>query len=342
MRKIMVLVITLALLISLVGFQFVQVLKANPILYCPEIIINHDGTITPSNSLLVRNGDTYYLTRNTTNFSFVIFCSNIVFDGQGYTIDGSTGIIGYSNKGLRLAYVTNVTLKNMAVKDFWWDNIALESCSYCTLLKVQSTGGQPLKLEASNFNKVTSSNINSLIVRGSNNTFFGNNIYHIMKPSQPNVWDNGAEGNYWSGYSGNGPYILNSNNIDNFPYNSTIDIQMPVPPIPSHTINPASTSLPTIAPTPEDTTIYDPMASPLETYLPTFSSNPPSPTATITPIPLASPSPTPEPTLEPTLTPSPSQENNQTDDFTLPIILAVIVVIAVSAAALVYLKRRKP
>jgi hypothetical protein len=58
-----------------------------------------------------------------------------------------------------------------------------------------------------------------------------------------------------------------------------------------------------------------------------------------------SPNPTPSPTIEPTLTPSltPSSETNQTNDFTLLIILAaLVVVIAVSVAALVYFRKRKP
>jgi nitrous oxidase accessory protein NosD len=69
------------------------------------------------------------------------------------------------------------------------------------------------------------------------NTFYHNNLtdntenVHIETTSQgdtfPNFWDNGKEGNYWSDYNGtdaNGdgigdvPYILNSNNTDNYPF----------------------------------------------------------------------------------------------------------------------------
>ncbi|MCW4005526.1 MAG: right-handed parallel beta-helix repeat-containing protein [Candidatus Bathyarchaeota archaeon] len=58
-----------------------------------------------------------------------------------------------------------------------------------------------------------------------NNTFyhnnFENNTYHVDVTSTHNVqvWDNGAEGNYWSGYdgTGNGGYTVYEGNIDYHP-----------------------------------------------------------------------------------------------------------------------------
>jgi parallel beta-helix repeat protein len=64
-----------------------------------------------------------------------------------------------------------------------------------------------------------------------NNTFFHNNFINntrqvLFDNSLPNLWDNGSEGNYWSDYNGkdadgNGigdtPYIIDSNNQDNYP-----------------------------------------------------------------------------------------------------------------------------
>jgi hypothetical protein len=239
------------LLFSLVGVQFVEVARANPIAYCTEIFIKEDGSISPTTELLARNGDTYYLTGNTTNCSFTIQRSNIVFDGKGYTIDGSVGTIGYSNRGLILTFVTNVTVKDVTVKNFWSDNIAVLSSSYCTFSNIQSNiqsiGGQPLNFQASNFNKVTKSNINQLVMSGSNNTFYSNNIYFIWKFSSPNIWDNGIVGNYWSANSGSGPYVLNSANRDNFPYSSPVDIQLPIP-------EPTNSPSPTVTPTPAPST----------------------------------------------------------------------------------------
>jgi parallel beta-helix repeat (two copies) len=37
-------------------------------------------------------------------------------------------------------------------------------------------------------------------------------------------WDNGAVGNYWSDYNGNGKYIIDQNNIDHYPLSQRVDI----------------------------------------------------------------------------------------------------------------------
>jgi len=260
-KAFMAAVAVFALVFLLVGVQFVAFANANPIVYCPEITIKNDGSITPTTELLVRIGNTYYLTANITGYSISIQCSNMVFDGNGYTINGATGNIGYSNRGVVLSYLTNVTVKDLTVENFWSDNIAVNNCSYCTLIRVQSLGGQPVTFPGySNFNKVTRCNINDLAVSFSNNTFYGNNIYHIQNPSLPNVWDNGVVGNYWSDYSGSGPYILNSNNKDNFPSVSPIDIQLSLP---EPTTNPTPTPAPTASPTEQPATSPAPLSASL-------------------------------------------------------------------------------
>jgi parallel beta-helix repeat protein len=75
-----------------------------------------------------------------------------------------------------------------------------------------------------------------------------------MAPGNPNVWDNGQEGNYWSDYVtrypnasqvgnssvGDTPFYINENNIDHFPLLKPISLQD------------ASTSPPTTTPTSQD------------------------------------------------------------------------------------------
>jgi nitrous oxidase accessory protein len=78
----------------------------------------------------------------------------------------------------------------------------------------------------------------------SNDTIFDNNFVenaqHVLIEGSDGYklvtslfWDNGSEGNYWSGYTGvdanhdgvgDTPYVLNDNNIDHYPLMSPVDI----------------------------------------------------------------------------------------------------------------------
>jgi nitrous oxidase accessory protein len=81
---------------------------------------------------------------------------------------------------------------------------------------------------------------NSLV--GENNTFYHNiftnnnkNVYDSWNNlTAPNFWDNGKEGNYWDDYNGTDsnrdgigdtPYVINGDNIDNYPLMFPFDIK---------------------------------------------------------------------------------------------------------------------
>lgn len=61
-----------------------------------------------------------------------------------------------------------------------------------------------------------------------NNNFINNTKQVLLKGDSNNSWDNGAEGNYWSDYMGidsdhdgligDTPYIIDTNNIDHYPF----------------------------------------------------------------------------------------------------------------------------
>jgi parallel beta-helix repeat protein len=82
-----------------------------------------------------------------------------------------------------------------------------------------------------------------------------------MAPGNPNTWDNGKEGNYWSDYLsrypnasevgnagvGDMPFYINENNIDNFPLMQPFDIEnnrIVVPSSSSHTNSESGLNLP--------------------------------------------------------------------------------------------------
>jgi hypothetical protein len=79
-----------------------------------------------------------------------------------------------------------------------------------------------------------------------NNTFYHNNFLMRLRPSNElvrlytynltlvNFWDNGEEGNYWEDYNGtdanrdgigDNPYIINGDNIDNYPLMFPYDVE---------------------------------------------------------------------------------------------------------------------
>jgi hypothetical protein len=81
--------------------------------------------------------------------------------------------------------------------------------------------------------RIEGSQINSTI---HHNNFLNNKVNQSLQisipwPANPNVWDDGAEGNYWSDYQsrypnasevgetgvGDTPFFINENNIDHFP-----------------------------------------------------------------------------------------------------------------------------
>jgi len=76
------------------------------------IHIKPDGTVTPATAPLQIDGSTYKFTTNIDNASLVIERSNIVLDGQGFTLQGS----GYLNNQAAINLTSsNVTVKNLRI-----------------------------------------------------------------------------------------------------------------------------------------------------------------------------------------------------------------------------------
>jgi len=95
------------------------------------IYIRPDGSIDPPTAPISRNGNLYLLMKNIGD-SIVIIRSNIIFDGDGYELQGSGWMTGAKN-GFHLTLVTNVTLKNTRIKGFS-KGIYLEKASNNTIL----------------------------------------------------------------------------------------------------------------------------------------------------------------------------------------------------------------
>ena len=230
-RTALALILGVILLVTL-GLQTANVATANFVVYMPYIIINSDGTVTPETEFINQTGNVYTLTGNLTQkYAIKIQCSNIIFDGAGYIINGTaTTYAGFSNVGISLENVKNVTVKNVTVSGFWDAHLLLQDCVNCSVFRIKagyfrvvnsrfntiSESNLPLLMRSSNSNMIFRNNISgSLDISGCNsNTFFENNFacHYYFIGNEAILWDNGSVGNYWSDYLTRYP---NATEIDN-------------------------------------------------------------------------------------------------------------------------------
>jgi len=117
------LAVLLALLAQLALAECVQVEK---------IIIERGGSVEPPDAPVERVGDVYRLTASIcSRRGIVVEASNVVIDGGGFTLAGSK-LPG--SAGIALVLVSNATVRNLSVSDFYYgvrvefsDEIRLEA-----------------------------------------------------------------------------------------------------------------------------------------------------------------------------------------------------------------------
>jgi len=246
MKRILGVVLTLLLLCS----AWITInIKLGKSQYSGAIFIRNDGSVDPPNAPIQRVGDVYTVAGNIDG-NITVQKDNIVIDGLGYTIQGSTlnlSAISTATIGIDIQNRVNVTIKNVQIKSFV-NGIHLLNSSENTIIGnnlAENVDG--IRLDSSSNNNIVGNNI-TLNFHGihpaTNNKFYHNNLINnadrqvFIGPSDGfNSWDDGYPegGNYWSNYTGvdakNGlgqdatgsdgigdtPYIMDSNNIDRYP-----------------------------------------------------------------------------------------------------------------------------
>jgi parallel beta-helix repeat protein len=186
MKRILVLLIASMLIIVSCSGE----VKANPssIPSLEKITIAKDGSIQPLNlGIVTHKGNTYYLNDNSENFCIQIYCSNIVFDGQGYCLDGSkfnNPYGGFSPFGISINYAENVVTKNIALEGFNI-GIALKESNNCRIENV-STNNAALQINGC-YNTITNcliTNYNfgiNFLTGSKHNTISNNNIVNNLQ-----------------------------------------------------------------------------------------------------------------------------------------------------------------
>jgi parallel beta-helix repeat protein len=175
------------------------------------VYINADGSIIPVGApIMTFDNITYTFTDNIqypTYQGIVVQRSNIVINGNGYTVEGNQSVLTY---GLYLASISNVTIKNINVKN--------------------SAGG--IGLGYSSSNTISGNNVTGNLYEGiglgysSSNTISGNNIvndgYGIgLGHSSNNSISGNNIANNWEGiylYSAYNNSIIGNNLTSNTGY----------------------------------------------------------------------------------------------------------------------------
>lgn len=108
-----VIVLLLVLSFALVSLPIIEVVKADTTIY-----IRADGSVDGTDKIQ-RDGNAYTFTDDIFD-PIVVDRDNIVIDGAGYTLQGNgsgVGILGIT--GVSLDYRSNVTIKNIQIKNFY-------------------------------------------------------------------------------------------------------------------------------------------------------------------------------------------------------------------------------
>jgi hypothetical protein len=271
--------ISILLFSALAGIAFVNLAKADPMFFLPNILIKSDGSIEPETDVISRTGNVYSLTVDIScQYAIKIQCSNIVLDGAGHIVNGTLpsserGRWFSDGNGLSLEGVTNVTIRNIEIAGFSDFDVSLKNSHTCYFLKMKANDGVALEnsssnlitecnlaalteavqpgayLTSSNNNKFYRNNIiDLLLITSNNNIFFENNfvIDNFLSIGGNNLWDNGTVGNYWGDYLSKYPNAseIGNSRIGDTPYVMNSDNIDYYPLMAPFAVPPAPTSSP--------------------------------------------------------------------------------------------------
>jgi parallel beta-helix repeat protein len=195
-------VFVVTLLVVLLGFMLVAhqlyMAKASGTIY-----IKANGLVEGTDKITNENNVTYTFTDNIYD-SIVVERSDIIIDGNGYTLQG-TGV--YESKGICLSGISNVTIKNTNIKDFY-HGIHLNAISHSILFEnnITNNGVFGVWLTGSSDNKIYRNDITN---NGYIGIILGSGPYNglIFGSSSDNV----IQGNDIR-YNGQGILLENSSN----------------------------------------------------------------------------------------------------------------------------------
>jgi parallel beta-helix repeat protein len=213
------------------------------------IYIRADGTVEGTDKIQ-RDGNVYTFTCNISidsgDCGIEVERDNIVIDGAGFALQGTAA---YIFRGIDLSGRSNVTIKNMEIRNFM-DGIYLVPSSNNTITRNYITANTASGIWTGGVsntitgNYIANNNI-GILFHVSHDLIYHNNFINNTKqvadicwtnpwlPSSATILDDGypSGGNYWSDYEGrypnatekdgsgiwDTPYVIDENNQDNYP-----------------------------------------------------------------------------------------------------------------------------
>jgi len=121
-----------------------------------KIYFRSDGSVDPPTAPIQRDGNIYTFTDNIYD-EIVVERDNIVVDGAGYTLQGKRA---YYSKGIYLTGRSNVTIRNVEIKTFFF-GIWLEKSSNNSIFenKITNNKGGIWLSDSSNHNSISENNV---------------------------------------------------------------------------------------------------------------------------------------------------------------------------------------
>ncbi len=160
-------VFSIAVPFLLLASMFVSAYKIQPARAEYETIsINADGSIDPPTApISTVDNVTYILTGNITTLGtgIVLYRSNIVIDGDSYTLRGTRA--GLMTDGMELTDISNVTIKNMQFVNYLNGIKFISSCHHITIQgnNITTYGGGGIWLDTSWSNNIFGNTITNYV-----------------------------------------------------------------------------------------------------------------------------------------------------------------------------------
>jgi len=227
MNRKLVLIMSLTLLVGMLSVAFYSYPVESDYTWTETIYIRADGSIDPSDAPIVTADNVTYLLTGNINSSvdgIVIERSNVILDGGGYGVQGTGTWAGISLSGR-----SNVTIKNMTIRTFWYGIVLDSYADYNSIsgnIITNNEWGITLDFSSSNSisgNNVTANNYTGIGLDSSSNyndisgNKITNNIVGIVAASSANnniIWGNEIADNNRGVYiSGAGSNMFFHNNF---------------------------------------------------------------------------------------------------------------------------------